>query len=62
MSKPELKVGELVRVRMGPEIEGKIQRVGLVSATLEVETDLGTLVISAPLGAISRLNGEAPPG
>ena len=52
-----LKIGDRVRVRMAKDLEGKVHRIGVASATVEVETEDGPLVISSPLGWIERLDG-----
>jgi hypothetical protein len=61
MESKDLKIGDRVRVRMSKELEGLVHRIGTRSATVEVETELGPLVISSPLAAIERLNGGDAP-
>lgn len=60
MSKPTLQIGERVRVRMARKVEGIVHRVGQCSATVQVESDYGPLIISAPLANIETVNGDAP--
>ena len=51
-TKEEITVGAKVRVKMARTLEGRVHRIGLTSATVQVESDHGPLIISAPLEAI----------
>ena len=53
--KVEIAVGAKVRVKMARDLEGKVHRVGLSSATIQVDSDHGPLILCAPFEAIEPL-------